>query len=258
MPSKRSVRKPKTEDSQELTVQAATGAPGAASGAIKARATGAPEVADTPTRRALWAALTGEPGATTAELARSAMMGKSTAAMTLAGFEKAGVAKRVASEDGDRWHPVTVDGPATADAVPVAGAASATEDGEQSTAAATEEAAPAQAESVPEPEAEAATATQVAVPQPEQEADDSQREAPKPAPAGDGKAKARMGRGQLRAMIAAHLQAHPDEEFTPFAMGKLMGHSSGAIANACENLVKNQVAVQTSDKPCRYRLASAG
>ena len=44
--------------------------------------------------------------------------------------------------------------------------------------------------------------------------------------------------GGLRDKVLAHLAAHPGGEFTPHEIHKVLGHSSGAIANALETLVK--------------------
>ena len=44
--------------------------------------------------------------------------------------------------------------------------------------------------------------------------------------------------GGLRDKVLAHLDTHPGDEFTPHEIHKVLDHSSGAIANACDTLVK--------------------
>jgi len=62
--------------------------------------------------------------------------------------------------------------------------------------------------------------------------------------------------GGLRDKVVAHLVAHPDGEFTPHEIHKVLGHSSGAIANALETLVKLGEAEVATEKPRRFRLAA--
>jgi hypothetical protein len=59
--------------------------------------------------------------------------------------------------------------------------------------------------------------------------------------------------GQLRDLVQAHLGAHPDAEFTPRVIGRDLGRSSGAVANAMDRLTALGYAQLTSDKPRRYR-----
>ena len=62
--------------------------------------------------------------------------------------------------------------------------------------------------------------------------------------------------GGLRDKVLAHLDAHPDGEFTPHEIHKVLGHSSGAIANALETLVKLGEAEVATEKPRRFRRAA--
>jgi hypothetical protein len=59
--------------------------------------------------------------------------------------------------------------------------------------------------------------------------------------------------GQLRELVAAHLAGHPEEEFTPHEIGKIIGRSSGAVANALDKLVSLGQATLSCEKPRRYR-----
>jgi hypothetical protein len=61
--------------------------------------------------------------------------------------------------------------------------------------------------------------------------------------------------GGLREKVLAHLRDHPGQSFTPHEIHKVNGHSSGAIANALETLVKHGDAEVATEKPRRFRLA---
>ena len=56
--------------------------------------------------------------------------------------------------------------------------------------------------------------------------------------------------------MLAHLAGHPGKEFTPHEIHKVNGHSSGAIANALDTLVKLGQAEVASEKPRKFRLAA--
>jgi hypothetical protein len=61
--------------------------------------------------------------------------------------------------------------------------------------------------------------------------------------------------GALRDKVLGHLRDHPGSDFTPHEIHKVLGNSSGAIANALDTLVKHGQAELASDKPRRFRLA---
>ena len=63
--------------------------------------------------------------------------------------------------------------------------------------------------------------------------------------------------GALRELAAAHLRAHPDQNFTPHQIGKVLGRSSGAVANALDRLVSLGEAELATEKPRSFRLAAA-
>jgi len=63
--------------------------------------------------------------------------------------------------------------------------------------------------------------------------------------------------GGLREQVLSHLRDHPDKSFTPHDIHKVNGHSSGAIANALDTLVKHGNAELTTEKPRRFRLAGS-
>jgi hypothetical protein len=61
--------------------------------------------------------------------------------------------------------------------------------------------------------------------------------------------------GGLRDKVLAHLRNHPGASFTPHEIHKVLGNSSGAIANALDTLVKLGDAELATEKPRRFRLA---
>ena len=56
--------------------------------------------------------------------------------------------------------------------------------------------------------------------------------------------------------MLAHLDAHPEDAFTPHEIHKVLNHSSGAIANALETLVNLSEAEVATEKPRRFRRAA--
>jgi len=61
--------------------------------------------------------------------------------------------------------------------------------------------------------------------------------------------------GALRDKVLGHLRDHPGSDFTPHEIHKVLGNSSGAIANALDTLVGHGQAELATDKPRRFRLA---
>lgn len=67
----------------------------------------------------------------------------------------------------------------------------------------------------------------------------------------------RLAPGELKLMVKAVLDHEPGEEFSATAISHLLqGRSIGAIQNNLARLAKEGKAVQTSDKPRRYRSAT--
>lgn len=64
----------------------------------------------------------------------------------------------------------------------------------------------------------------------------------------------RLGKGALRGMVEDYLAEHPDEQFSPSAIGKALNRSSGAVNNALDKLVADGYAIQTQDRPKRFRM----
>jgi DNA-binding MarR family transcriptional regulator len=60
----------------------------------------------------------------------------------------------------------------------------------------------------------------------------------------------------LRPLVANHLNAYPDREFTPGEIAKVLDRSSGAVANALDTLVAWGEAVLTCERPRRFQTAT--
>ena len=68
----------------------------------------------------------------------------------------------------------------------------------------------------------------------------------------------RLAPGGLAQLVADMLTEHPFTEYTPTMLSHLLGgRSAGAISNALERQVKIGSAIRVSDKPRRYRHATA-
>ncbi|HEU5024112.1 MAG TPA: MarR family transcriptional regulator [Spirillospora sp.] len=60
----------------------------------------------------------------------------------------------------------------------------------------------------------------------------------------------------LRPLVANHLNAYPDREFTPGEIAKVLDRSSGAVVNALDTLVARGEAVLTCERPRRFQTAT--
>jgi hypothetical protein len=67
----------------------------------------------------------------------------------------------------------------------------------------------------------------------------------------------RLPPGGLRGMVEDHRREHSDQAFGPSQLGKALGRSGGAVANALLKLVEAGTAVRAQAKPLRYTLAPA-
>jgi hypothetical protein len=66
----------------------------------------------------------------------------------------------------------------------------------------------------------------------------------------------RLRAGELRGQVEDFLNAHAGGEFGPVPIGRALGRSIGAVANALERLVDDGYAVRTSTSPLRYRASN--
>lgn len=68
----------------------------------------------------------------------------------------------------------------------------------------------------------------------------------------------RLAPGGLAALVADYLAGHPEVEFTPTELSRLLGgRSSGAIYNALAKMTVGGTALQTCQSPRRFRHADA-
>jgi len=60
-------------------------------------------------------------------------------------------------------------------------------------------------------------------------------------------------------MVLAHLQAHPQLDFSPAEIANALHRpkSRGAVINACKRLVEQGLATRTQQRPQRYRATPA-
>jgi hypothetical protein len=65
----------------------------------------------------------------------------------------------------------------------------------------------------------------------------------------------RLARGELRALVLAHLHRFPHLDFTPLELERVLGHSHGPIRTVCQHLVAEGLARSTSASPRRYQAA---
>ena len=167
------------------------------------------------------AALRQRPEATVIELAETAGVGRSTAAKCLAALEAAGTARRVpGGRDGgrrvaDRWVPAKPHRPA--EQLSVSGS-----------------------DSDSDRPVETGTIAGDAI-------EDGMI-------VGKGVRAARLAKGELAALVVDYLSAHPGE-LGPTAVGKALGRSPGAVANALRRLQVDGRVRLVGESPRRYRLA---
>jgi len=261
MPST-SNRKPSTteNDVRQVTDDAAPTADTAAvSAPVAATPTLPPAAPHTAATRAVWAALVAQPASTVVMLADAAGISRPTVAKALTALEAVSLATRTpGGREGskrlpDQWQA----------AVPLEAGASPDAVTEPDEPVALEHAIRADEEPDGEPEPNARESTDAAeqpvavAPAPKPARARRPAKETKPAEAATDAGKARLGSGQLRDMVLRLLRDHPDEDFSPSAMGKRLDRSSGAISNACDRLQANGAVVRTSDKPRKFRIAAA-
>lgn len=67
----------------------------------------------------------------------------------------------------------------------------------------------------------------------------------------------RLAKGALRGMVEDFLTDRPGEEFGANAIATALGRSSGAVANALDQLERDKVVILTTTKPRRYQITPA-
>ncbi|ASO21610.1 hypothetical protein FHR81_003254 [Actinoalloteichus hoggarensis] len=204
----------------------------------------------------LWKALHDNPGSTAADLAATAVIGRSTATKILAAWDKEGSATRTSGiatggrRPADRWSITDTD--ETTDA-------EADVDGDQDphgdeSIPSTGDATPVRLAVVPDTPTDTAVAPDpiedvVADIAGEQPASPTSATSAQTSPTG------RLAKGALQGLVEDYLAAHPGESVGPSQLGKRLGRSGGAVANALERLVTAGYAVRVADNPRRYQIA---
>lgn len=234
----------------------------------------------TPTMKALLDLLSADRGTTAAELAGRAGIGRSTAAKSLAALERVGSARREPGArtgkrpEPDRWFGCTR--PTTSAHIPAldpeavtAGRGESRDEqaGQTEGVDDTPERAPVvggevepdtadpagRAEPADSPQS-TALAADSATGATGTEADGGTPSITAPqADQAESATSPRLAKGGLRALVVDYLTAHPDEEMTAPAIGKSLGRSGGAVANALDTLVKSGQAELTCEKPRKFR-----
>ncbi|GDY33897.1 hypothetical protein [Gandjariella thermophila] len=188
------------------------------------------------------AALTRQRGQTVAEIAAALGLGRSTVGKALVALESAGRAERSrgdrlgARRAPDSWRPAE---PACPPEPHRAAATASTATAASGVGEATLSAAGATA---PGPIAPVSSGAETVVGVP--------TDADRAVGAGSG----RLGRGALRSLVAEFLAAHVGEEFTASRIGRRLGRSAGAVANALAVLAGEETSPLTrvGDGPRRY------
>ncbi|MFD8493894.1 hypothetical protein [Amycolatopsis sp. NPDC059657] len=227
----------------------------------------------------VWTALQDNPGATTATVALTAGVGRSTAAKLLARWDDEGTVTRTPGEgqrSPDTWTiPAsggddTVNQPAVTDTASGALATIGDDDAPADSAPDADtgivEEKPSEAPSAAAEEPNTATDTGDADPTVEDVADtqaapaisDEQQPADSAADAESAAAavsekKQRLPKGGLRGLVEDYLAEHPDDSFGPTKIGKDLERSGGAISNALDKLVEDGYAIKTCEAPKRFR-----
>jgi MarR family protein len=65
--------------------------------------------------------------------------------------------------------------------------------------------------------------------------------------------RGRLSYGQLTPLVLAYLAAHPQASFTPWELGRVLGHSHGTIRRILTGLAEAGAVDQTNARPARFR-----
>ncbi|MGE0295272.1 hypothetical protein [Pseudonocardia sp.] len=192
----------------------------------------------------LWAALRAHPGATAAELATHARISRTKASTLLAAWAADGsvtAAPGATPRAARQWTATETPAPAPADTGSPAGSRRP-----DPTEQADPEPAPASVTAQPDAPSEDEPATSPPT-----------AEAPRRAPSRNRSGSVRLAAGALRGLVEEFLTDHPGEHGS-VEIGRAIGRSSGAVANALERLVADGWAERTGDRPKRYRATGTG
>jgi DNA-binding GntR family transcriptional regulator len=63
----------------------------------------------------------------------------------------------------------------------------------------------------------------------------------------------RLAAGQLTALVLRHMRAHPDLDFSPYELAKVLGRSHGTIRRTLVRLAQVGTVTRTQQRPARFR-----
>lgn len=221
-----------------------------------AQSTNTPTTGRTEAEAKLWKALGASPNSAAGELASAASIGKSTAGKILARWANEGRVVRTAGiiEGGrrspDRW---AIAGHKERGTTEVSAARTDAGTSADNEATATSPTVTDAAHGKPTNTPTASTDTSGLESVAGTPVTDNAVEQPAK---GDREKAPRLAPGALRGMVEDYLRDHSTEAFGPAAIGRVLGRSSGAVANALDRLTEHGVVVQTSQAPRRYRIAA--
>jgi predicted ArsR family transcriptional regulator len=65
--------------------------------------------------------------------------------------------------------------------------------------------------------------------------------------------RARRADGQVEQLVLAHLRAHPQLDFSPYELAKVLGLSHGTVRRHLLRLAASGLVRQTARKPARFQ-----
>lgn len=77
---------------------------------------------------------------------------------------------------------------------------------------------------------------------------------PRPAVAANHDGTTRLPDGQLAVLVLAHLRAHPDADFSPYELAKMLRRSHGSIRTRLLALTASGQVMRTRTRPARFQL----
>lgn len=68
--------------------------------------------------------------------------------------------------------------------------------------------------------------------------------------------EARLPDGQLAPLLLQHMRAHPDLDFSPYELAKVLHRSHGTIRRHLLHLAAAGVVTRTTARPARFQIAT--
>jgi hypothetical protein len=67
---------------------------------------------------------------------------------------------------------------------------------------------------------------------------------------------ARLRQGELAPLVLHHMRAHPDLDFSPYELGKVLRRSHGTIRRHLLRLARHGAVTRTQARPARFRITT--